>query len=321
MVRDKLNSWDDSGTIIWNDSCNSCHYYYSDWHAGMSCGPASCHVSDRMSNTGTATLHDMGSRTGSTATRTFDPDLVVDMRFENNLNDSGTWRMHGVWSLGRPNPDALDWCEDDPAKRGSYVPGRFGNAIEVDDQPVEVGTRNCYWSTDAGRHGTWKHTEMKYNMTLEAWVYPTDSSGTERRIMAKHTYWDGGYALVLRRVGSSWRAGLLTNVTGGGPNWGDGGWDDADCNGLRGAFSTVPVPLNQWTHVAATYDYAGPDRNPFDHSVGRIRIYVNGEDVTTSYPNESQCYAQPGPGEDIMFPYSDHSPGNESICYNGHWCA
>ncbi|MHA2136327.1 MAG: hypothetical protein ACW99J_20910, partial [Candidatus Thorarchaeota archaeon] len=96
-----------------------------------------------------------------------------------------------------------DWYDDPP---GSFVTGRFGNAIEVNDQPIEVGTEDCQWSTSAAYHGTWKYTDMKYNMTLEAWVYPTADDG-ERKIMAKHTYTTGGYALVLNQFDGTLRAG------------------------------------------------------------------------------------------------------------------
>lgn len=281
------------GSTIWNTMCNNCHYYYSDWHAGMSCGTASCHVAN--------SIHRMSSNTGSSGTRTFDHDLVVDLSFENSLNDSGTWRMHGTWRVAA----------------GSYAAGRFGYGIEVSDHPVEIGTRNSYWSTDEGHHGTWKYTEMKHNMTLEAWVYPTVDTG-ERKILAKHTYTEGGYALVLKELDGSLRAGLLTNVNGGGEI---GVWDTEDCNGLRGAFSSVPVRLNEWSHVAATYDSDLPDRDPADASVGRIRIYLNGEDVTTGYPEESTCWAQPGPGETAMFPFSDHNGNPVGVCYEDHWCA
>jgi predicted CxxxxCH...CXXCH cytochrome family protein len=303
LVRSDPNNG--TGTWVWNTMCNNCHYYYSDWHAGMSCGNASCHFSGRMGSTGTSTIHAMSNRIGSGAVRTFDPDLVADLRFEGNLNDSGSWRMHAGWKVGA----------------GSFVAGRHGQAVQVSNSPFEVGTTNAYWSTDAGRHGTWVYTESRYHLTLEAWVYPTDDTRDSRTIIAKHTYWDGGYVLLLRRVGGTWRAAFQTNVTGGGPRWGDGGWDSADCNGLRGAFSSVSVPLNQWTHIAATYDFGGPDRDPADRSVGRIRIYVNGEDVTWSNSGERTCYSQPSPGEDAMFPYSDHSPENEAICYDRHWCA
>jgi hypothetical protein len=205
-------------------------------------------------------------------------------------------------------------CEwyDNPDKVGSFVTGRFGSAIEINDQPIEVGTENCQWSTSAAYHGTWKYTDMKYNMTLESWVYPTLDDG-ERKIMAKHTYWSGGYAFVLNKIEGRLRAGLLTNINGGG---------GSDCGGQRGAFSTVTIPLNQWTHVAATYDHTGPDRDDNDGSVGRVRIYVNGEDVTDSYNDVSQCYTQPGAGEDAMFPHSDWNDIDPATnCYVGHWCA
>ena len=287
----------------WNMFCNSCHYYYSDWHAGMSCGTASCHISGRMSQVGSSTPHQMGAAHGSSRTKVFARDLVADMRFDGNLNDSGTWSMHGRWFDGA----------------GTYAAGVSGRALELDgDQPVELGTRNDWWSTDEGRHGTWKYSEMKYNTSLEAWVRPTDDLGAEYLIAAKHTYNDGGYAFLLRGGnGGGLRAALLINVNGGGePEV----WDD-DCNGLRGAYGSVPIPTNRWSHVAATFDTSRPDRDELDPTVGRIRIYVNGEDVTTSDAfAPGVCYAQPGPGEDIIFSYSLHSPDNESRCYAGHWC-
>ena len=275
--------------------CNACHYSWSSWHAGMSCGTASCHVSN--------SIHGMGSAGGGGGSFVFDPDLVLNMQFNNSLVDSGDFRLDGIWRV----------------TSGSYAAGHSGNAIVVDDDPIEVGTENEYWSTDAGRHGTWIYTEMKYAMTLEAWVYPTDDTANERLVLAKHTYSTGGYALTLKKVDGTLRAGLKTSMTGGGPDYGN--YDSADCNGLRGAFSSVHVPLNRWTHISAVFDQSLPDRDDADGSVGRVRIYVNGEDVTTSYADVATCYAQPGSGQDVMFPHSDLSPDNESYCYAGHWCA
>jgi hypothetical protein len=300
MIRPNPNNG--TGTTTWNTMCNNCHWYYTDWHAGMSCGNASCHVSSRMSNTGTSSIHQMSNSSGAGYTKTFNSELVVDMRFESNLNDSGTWNLDGRWF--------------DTA--GSYAAGKFGNAIVLNgDQPVEVGSRNSTWSTDEGAHGTWKYTEMKYNMTLEAWVYPTSDANDENIIMGKHTYTDGGYAFLLKKIGGTLRAALMTNVNTGGAN---GVWD-SDCNGLRGAFSTTPIPLNMWSHVAVTYDAALPDRDSDDGSVGRIRVYVNGEDVTDSYASTGSCYAQPGAGESFMTPYSMLDSIDPARCYNGSWCA
>jgi hypothetical protein len=70
--------------------------------------------------------------------------------------------------------------------------------------------------------------------------------------------------------------------------------------------------------VAATFDTSGADRDDNDPTVGRIRIYVNGEDVTTS--DASGNYMQPGVNETSIFAYPENSPWNEGICYNGSWC-
>jgi hypothetical protein len=37
------------------------------------------------------------SATESGGTRTFNPDLVLNYSFENNLKDSGSWQMDGKW--------------------------------------------------------------------------------------------------------------------------------------------------------------------------------------------------------------------------------
>jgi predicted CXXCH cytochrome family protein len=279
-----------TGTVIWNTMCNNCHYYYSDWHAGMSCGTASCHV--------TNSIHRMNAAGSPGGIRPFDPDLVVHYAFNNNLKDSGDWQMDGKWM-------------DDIA--GSYTSGKYGQAIVLDGgKNVQVGTENEFWSTDAGRHGTHIYTEMKFNSTLEAWVYPTDDANSEYSIFTKHVgYNSGGYAFTLKKIGSTLRAAFNAQVD-------NNGTDQDGMAGVRGAYSSVAVPLNTWTHVAATFDTGGADRDDNDPAVGRIRIYVNGEDVTTS--DASGNFLQPGVGETSIFAYPENSPWNEGICYNGHWC-
>ena len=289
-------------TANWNSMCNNCHYYYSDWHAGMACGNASCHVSARMSTPGVgsgSTPHQMANASGSGGMRTHTPGLVLWYAFENNLKDAGGWELDGKWM-------------DDLA--GSYGAGRNGQAVVFGGgRNVQVGTENANWSTDEGYHRTWKYTEMKYNTTLEAWVYPTDSAANEYLIFSKHVgYSDGGYQFALRRIDNSLR--VVFNMLAD-----DNGFAQDGRSSARGAFSAVAIPLNTWTHVAATFDRAGPDRDLADPSVGRIRIYVNGEDVTTSKATGTD--AQPGSGETSIFAYSENSPWNEAICYNGTWCA
>ena len=290
-----------SFTGNWNSMCNNCHYYYSDWHAGMACGNASCHISDRMNTGGVgsaSTPHQMANASGSGGTRTFNPDLVLDYRFENNLKDSGGWEMDGKWN----------------STSGSFTTGKSGQAAVLgEDIGVQVGTENSYWSTDAGYHNTWKYTEMKYNTTLEAWVYPTDSAKSEYTIFNKHVgYSSGGYGFSLKKIGGVLKAAF--NMQADNNSFTQGG-----AAGVRGAYSSVAIPLNKWTHVAASFDTSGVDRNPSDPSAGRIRIYVNGEDVTTS--DSSGNNMQPGANETSIFAYSENSPWNEGICYNGTWCA
>lgn len=75
--------------------------------------------------------------------------------------------------------------------------------------------------------------DLANNVTMEAWIYPTAAPGSESIIVLK----EGAYALRLsptRQV----EAAIKTAVAG------------------TGTFvaASVPVPLNTWTHVAASYD-------------------------------------------------------------------
>ncbi|MBI5577493.1 MAG: hypothetical protein HY896_14170, partial [Deltaproteobacteria bacterium] len=322
--------------------CYACHYpktrehsYNPGWHNNGVCATGPCHQPDPydhvafgagecygrchsstyvwntdLMNTPSewATFHENKRKgTATQAAPAHENGLVVHYPFEGNLKDNNMWNNHGLWVNGA----------------GTYTSGRVGTGIQVNNNPIEVGSDgsvsgSAVWdSTNNGKTGNISRlTEMKYNMTLEAWVYPTVSDNNERKIMAKSNYWQGGYALFLKQIDGRLRVAMFTNMTGGGPT---SDWDGTTCNGLRGAFSTVSIPLNQWTHVAATYDSTGPDRDSLDGSAGRIRIYVNGEDVTTSYSSISSCYAQPGAGENAMFPFSDMRFKDASRCSG--WCA
>lgn len=279
-------------TSNWNNMCNRCHYYYSDFHAGMSCGTSSCHVSN--------SIHRMANKTGSGGTRTFNPDLVLHYAFEGNLQDSGTWQMDGKWY----------------STAGSFAAGKTGQAAVLgEDKTVQVGTENGYWSTDEGYHGTWKFTEMKFNTTLEAWVNPTDNAKSEYTIFNKNVgvSTNGGYSFTLKRIGGTLRAAFSMAADNNGVT------QDGRA-GVRGAYSSIAVPLNKWTHVATVFDKDGPDRNPSDPSAGRIRIYVNGVDVTTS--DTSGNNMQPGANETSIYAYSENSPWNQAgVCFNDSWCA
>jgi predicted CXXCH cytochrome family protein len=359
MLRKALNRAYDGEDIpltndrkVWDDSpadslglCMQCHNpkntrehsYNPGWHNNYTCATGPCHQPE---NTGHppfghdkcygrchsstyvrdtdllndpqqwATFHENRRKGNNSQTATAEPGLVFNYRFENNLKDSNAWNLHGISFNGSV----------------SYVSGKVGNAVVLNDRPIEVGTEEHQWGSTTydsdGPHGnTSKLTEMKYNTTVEAWVYPTSnpSDGYERKIMARHNYWSGGYAFVLKPISSQYRAGFLVNVDLGGPTE---SWDSVGCNGLRGAYSSVIIPLNEWTHVAATFDTAGPDGTSGDWSVGRIRIYVNGNDVTTGENPavNTNCWVQPGTGETAITPYTEYMT-KWPTCGGGTWCA
>lgn len=276
MLRPSLSG--DAGN--WNTLCNNCHFYYGKWHSGMSCGNAGCHQNNSRLP-GTSYPHGIDNGGHGGASRSFDPDLVGSYRFENNLNDSGDWRMHAQ--------------SFQPAAALTYSNGKSGKAVNLDgDQAIEIGATDGNWSTDAGYHGTWKYSEMKYNTTIEAWVKPT-STKSDQIIGGKlFGYNDSGYWFTLESVGGKFRAVYHANVSG-------------LSSGQRAAYSSIEIPLNKWTHLAATFDKDGPDQNSGDPSVGRIRIFVNGSDVTWSNPIPGNWLSEPGIGENNMFPTSMHN--------------
>jgi predicted CXXCH cytochrome family protein len=286
----------------WQTVCNACHYQGGVDHAGMSCGAAnSCHDANPNPRFGfdSESIHGMPNGGHGGGARIFNPDLVLDYRFEGNTYDSGSWRLNGKWY----------------STTGSFATGKSGQAAVLgEDIGVQVGTTNSYWSTDEGNHGTWKYTEMKYNTSLEAWVYPTDNAKNDYTIFSKHVGVsnDGSYSFNLKKINGTLRVAFNMAAD-------NNGFTQDGRAGVRGAYSSVAVPLNKWTHIAATFDTSGADRNPSDPSVGRIRIYVNGEDVTTS--DLSGNNMQPGSGETSIYAYSENSPWNQSICYLGDWCA
>jgi len=96
-------------------------------------------------------------------------------------------------------------------------------------------------------------------MTAEAWVFPT-SIGSDQHIFSK---WDivGGinqrsYALAISSAGYAYIIGS--------PN--------GTATGYTVVYSSATVPINQWTHIAGTYDGSN------------LKIYINGTlDNSASY--------------------------------------
>jgi glucose/arabinose dehydrogenase/PKD repeat protein len=119
----------------------------------------------------------------------------------------------------------------------STASGRFGRALSFDGVNDRVDVPDS------------SSLDLTTGMTLEAWVKPTTISGWRTAILKERGTTDLDYALYASN-GSRPRVENYTGVETG-------------TNGTAG------LPLNAWTHLAATYDGAN------------LRLYVNGALVAT----------------------------------------
>ncbi len=237
--------------------------------------------------------------------------LVTWMKFEGNFFNYGPWDLEGSWVSEAPGS-------------ASFTTDRFGNpnsAIQVNNKGVMLGATDGLWD---GNVNPMNHPhEMKYAGTWEAWINPEAyppmvpgdpgcwSWNTPDRIIMTNAQSGVNQVFKLRyqtdeEFGSSYRLHLQVTVEEGGP----GG-----SNVYRGAYSNVSIPLNEWTHVAATYNASLYDQDSDNdvRSKGRIRIYVDGEDVTWNRPSENDEDSQPAAGEGEG-EYGDDGTGGLETC-------
>lgn len=117
-------------------------------------------------------------------------------------------------------------------------PGKYGSALAFDGASrVAVGDSNSL--------------DLRDQMTLEAWVYPTNALISWRTILIKER--PGGFAYAIYGGSPAGRPNGLMYIA-------------AD----QGVYGPSTLPQNTWSHLAATYD-------------GSVfRLYVNGNEVANA---------------------------------------
>ena len=120
-------------------------------------------------------------------------------------------------------------------REAQFVPGRFGNALQFD------GANDWVTVADAAS------LDLTSSFTLEAWVRP-GASGAWRTVVLKEGSGFSSYELYANNPDVSAPSSFFTPVGAA----------------ARSVHGTSALPINAWTHLAATYDGTN------------MRLYVNG---------------------------------------------
>lgn len=307
----------------WKNLCLQCHRVNDAmWDVkGDDSGCMTCHAKKFEVIPGYVphSLHGMSDNTNWVGwsephTILFDSTQVADIRFDSHdeywIKDSGTWNLYGRGIDYDTNSKTVKWDVnfrfDTVGGWARFSPGKTGDALVLDgvDDEVELGAQNDW---PAALYGTQQFFEVKDNLTLAAWICPVVTYAVDPPAVPDITYtlvsnevMGTSYGLKLKTIDGAVRALLQVNVSPG---------------VARAAFSSVSIPVKlakegdpfpacqvgDWVHVAASFNQAGPDRSGGDSTVGRIRVYVNGVDVTTS----NASYLQPDVGENQILPAVD----------------
>ncbi len=326
MGRPKINGGGGSLNVMGSNCSTNCHFrensgadnQYTPHVNGGGCGSGSCHGAPGTNDS----IHNMDKAgSGGNTPRRYDFDEVLDMRFEGNLNDSGTWNMSCQWAATSDCPWGVWSCGQLAGTFGTGIDG--GQALWIQNQPltntdtgnptsgrgafVEPGSTNGDWSID-GTHRADRFFSFKYGLAFEMWINPSSypaldngdtwQSATPNHYLLSKATWGNwaDYSMMLKYIDNDYRLYFQVNVNGGGSAETSADCATDDC-GWRGAFSSVAIPEKQWSHVAVTYDASqyGADHDPYDLAKGRIRIYVNGRDVTTNSIPSPGFYEQTQP--------------------------
>lgn len=132
---------------------------------------------------------------------------------------------------------------------GRWVPtGRFGGALAMDGATQIDPARSLLFASD--------------DLTMEAWVYPTERSGA---VFLIDSTWNDDKG--------TWGRLLAIDVNGRPFAFAVRAFDTP-----RVAVAPGPIPLNQWTHIAGLWWESG----------GKVQIAVNGVVVATDFLAEDE---------------------------------
>lgn len=127
----------------------------------------------------------------------------------------------------------------------------FGVSLSGSEHSLQFNGEGQY--VDCGNS---TYYDLTNNLTIEAWIYPTDFKNDYwKNTIAAETYWDGSTYGWSFRYGSASRT-LEFNMSSGGNDW-------TDCT------ANNVLTLNTWQHVAATYNGTV------------VKLYVNGAEVAS----------------------------------------
>jgi hypothetical protein len=139
-----------------------------------------------------------------------------------------------------------------PAPVASYSFESIESNNAIDTHQVTKGQDEGTLELDGNSWTSHGDTIKPQSFTVAAWIYPAEYTGNNMVIVSKGNpeIWDKGY--------------LLRRDSSGGLNFmiGDGDWDWGQDKHIGGG----NTPLNQWSHVAASYD----------DTTKLAKIFVNG---------------------------------------------